>query len=261
MTIGAQFATRNEVEVLRRKIERVISGAAIAQHVIDPGAVDFFTDLTDVPQDYAGAGNFLVRVVSTEDELEFAELMLADLADVYFPSGEPDIGDVLTYESGGWTSMPPGAGGALDDLSDVNAPAPNDQDVLTWDDGAGEWIAQAPPAGGAAYLDDLLDVYFPSGEPDIGDVLTYESGGWTSMALGVGTHDLLSAIHDDTLGSAVSVGSIVFGNATPKWAKLNAGAEGQILEMGATLPDWGRKITISDSPPSGGNDGDIWLEY
>jgi hypothetical protein len=181
MTIGAQFATRNEVEVLRRKIERAISGAAIAQHIIDPGAVDAFTDLTDVPEDYAGAGNFLVRVAAAEDELEFVELMLADLADVYFPSGEPDIGDVLTYESGGWTSMPPGAGGALDDLSDVNAPAPVDQDVLTWDDGAGEWIAQVSPAGGAAYLDDLLDVYFPSGEPDIGDVLTYESGGWTSM--------------------------------------------------------------------------------
>src|SRR5574343_421246 len=30
---------------------------------------------------------------------------------------------------------------ALDDLSDVNAPAPNDQDVLTWDAGAGEWVA------------------------------------------------------------------------------------------------------------------------
>src|SRR5512139_1553288 len=32
---------------------------------------------------------------------------------------------------------------ALDDLSDVNAPSPADGDVLTWDDGASEWIAAA----------------------------------------------------------------------------------------------------------------------
>lgn len=31
----------------------------------------------------------------------------------------------------------------LDDLADVNAPAPNDGDVLTWDDGASEWVAAA----------------------------------------------------------------------------------------------------------------------
>ena len=32
---------------------------------------------------------------------------------------------------------------SLDDIPDVNAPAPDDGDVLTWDDGAGEWIASA----------------------------------------------------------------------------------------------------------------------
>ena len=47
-----------------------------------------------------------------------------------------------------------GGGGALalDDLTDVNAPAPDDNDVLTWDDGAGEWISAAP-AGGAGVSD------------------------------------------------------------------------------------------------------------
>lgn len=36
----------------------------------------------------------------------------------------------------------------LDDLTDVNAPTPADGDVLTWDNGAGEWVAAAPTAGG-----------------------------------------------------------------------------------------------------------------
>ena len=32
---------------------------------------------------------------------------------------------------------------SLDDLTDVNAPAPADGEVLTWDNAASEWIAQA----------------------------------------------------------------------------------------------------------------------
>lgn len=71
------------------------------------------------------------------------------------------------------SSLPKGAS-SLDDLDDVNAPAPNDGDVLTWDDVAGEWVADAPPAGGAV---DAADVtYTPAvnadwdGDADPGDV-------------------------------------------------------------------------------------------
>ena len=44
----------------------------------------------------------------------------------------------------------------LDGLLDVNAPAPADQDVLTWDDAAAEWIAQAGAASGAPGSADYL---------------------------------------------------------------------------------------------------------
>jgi hypothetical protein len=42
------------------------------------------------------------------------------------------------------------AGGVsnLDDLADVNAAAPSDGDVLTWDATPGEWVASAPAGGG-----------------------------------------------------------------------------------------------------------------
>lgn len=45
-----------------------------------------------------------------------------------------------------------GGGGsvALDDLTNVNAPTPADQDVLTYDSGASEWIPQAPTGGGGS---------------------------------------------------------------------------------------------------------------
>lgn len=68
-------------------------------------------------------------------------------------------GATITYESGNLPQtgdshqaaiLAVGAGmGALDDLTDVNAPAPADEDVLTFDTGTGEWIAAPAPGGGA----------------------------------------------------------------------------------------------------------------
>jgi hypothetical protein len=41
-----------------------------------------------------------------------------------------------------------GGSATLDNLTDVNAPAPADGDVLTWDATPGEWVALAPSGGG-----------------------------------------------------------------------------------------------------------------
>jgi len=43
----------------------------------------------------------------------------------------------------------------LNDLSDVNAGAPNDDDVLTWDDIAGEWVPAAGGGGGGVSETDI----------------------------------------------------------------------------------------------------------
>jgi len=122
-----------------------------------------------------------------------------------------------------------------------------------------EWIA----AGGGGTFLSLTDVDEPNYTGHAGHfvVVDGDEDALVFSASSVAAHDILSITHGDTLASAVSVGSMIFGNATPKWAELNAGTEGQILEMGATLPGWGRTITISDSAASGGSNGDIWLEY
>ena len=122
-----------------------------------------------------------------------------------------------------------------------------------------EWIAAG---GGGAFLS-LTDVDEPNYTGHAGHfvVVDGDEDALIFSASSVAAHDILSVTHGDTLASAISVGSMIFGNATPKWAELNAGTEGQILEMGATLPGWGRTITISDSAASGGSNGDIWLEY
>lgn len=70
----------------------------------------------------------------------------------------------------------------LDDLADVDTPAPADGDVLTWNDASNEWIAAAPTGGGggATNLIDLDDVYVTY--PRSGDVLTWDGYFWTNMA-------------------------------------------------------------------------------
>ena len=67
----------------------------------------------------------------------------------------------------------------LDDLDDVEAPAPGDGHVLTWDDGAGEWVPAAPAGGDPVTLE-------PEGEWDSGttyaklDVVSYEGSSYVS---------------------------------------------------------------------------------
>jgi hypothetical protein len=46
---------------------------------------------------------------------------------------------------------------ALDDLTDVNTGAPDDNDVLTWDSGTSKWVADPAPAGGSVATDAIWD--------------------------------------------------------------------------------------------------------
>lgn len=115
----------------------------------------------------------------------------------------------------------------LGDISDVDFSSPNvpaDGDALVWDAGSGTWIPGH------------------RSEP----------------------HNLLgSTEHPDTVTGGVTAGDLIRGNATPKWERLAAGREGAILEMGAALPAWGRKITASAIAPvdGDGQNGDIHIQY
>jgi hypothetical protein len=53
-----------------------------------------------------------------------------------------------------------------------------------------------------------------------------------------GKVDLLSGFHGDALAAAVQAGDLIFGNATPKWARLAKGVDGQVLALVAGLPSW-----------------------
>ena len=56
---------------------------------------------------------------------------------------------------------------------------------------------------------------------------------WTATA-----HNVLSAIHGDTLTASVVRGDIIIGNATPKWSRLAKGTDGYFLKSNATDVAW-----------------------
>lgn len=54
----------------------------------------------------------------------------------------------------------------------------------------------------------------------------------------VTAHNLLSATHGDTVSASVVAGDLLYGNATPKWARLAKGSDGQVLTMVSGAPAW-----------------------
>lgn len=61
------------------------------------------------------------------------------------------------------------------------------------------------------------------------------SGGTASIPA---AHALLSEGHSDTLADTVVSGDILYGNATPEWARRAKGADGEVLTLVSGLPDW-----------------------
>jgi len=140
----------------------------------------------------------------------------------------------------------------------------------------------------------------------VGQVLTTDGTDVAWAEPGGSSHVLLSATHTDTLADTVVRGDILYGNATPKWARMAKGAANQVLGGDGTDSKWVTAcpaaakyivqeahadlsaeqslgtlatgivyntttagvgvlttfgFTISDNAPSGGSNGDVWLEY
>lgn len=175
-----------------------------------------------------------------------------------------------------WRKIP----NVLDDIPNVDAAAPNDNDVLTWDAASSTWKAEASAGGAGAFLD-LTDVteadYVGHGAQFVrvnvaetgleftassvaghlltsathtdvdntglsdDDILRYDSasGTWKCEALpAAANHDLLSATHADTTASAVTRGSIIVADSTPKWAELAIGTANYVLQSDGTDAAW-----------------------
>jgi len=81
----------------------------------------------------------------------------------------------------------------------------------------------------------------PVDAPTTGEVLMVTTGTPNQLSWAVPTpaaHDILSAQHGDTLAAGVSRGSLIVGNATPKWTELTVGGANTFLSANGTDVAW-----------------------
>lgn len=121
---------------------------------------------------------------------------LDDLTNV--SASSPNNNDILTYNSasGSWVAAEPTSGSlaTLGSLADVSVPSPNNNDVLTWNTTTGSWIAVASGSSSVvATLDDLTNVSASS--PNNNDVLIWNTttGSWIASQFIIGTAFIGSA--------------------------------------------------------------------
>jgi hypothetical protein len=172
------------------------------------------------------------------------------------------------HSAGAWTEFGAGGSLALDDLTDVDAASPSDHDIIQYHTGVG-WVHGALPAGsnhdilsathgdatagsvvaGGLIYGDNTPKWTQLAHGNDGDVLTLAAGLPSWAAPGGSSHVLLSATHTDTLADTVVRGDILYGNVTPKWARLAKGTLGYVLTMGANEPGW--------AAPAAGGGGDF----
>src|SRR3990167_3017138 len=66
-------------------------------------------------------------------------------------------------------------------------------------------------------------------------------------------HNILSSNHTDSVVNSVSIGSLIYGNTTPKWDELGIGTDNYYLKVNSTIPAWEELSIIDDlSPQLGG---------
>ena len=88
------------------------------------------------------------------------------------------------------------------------------------------------------------------GAGDVGKVVAVSAANTYTLAAGAApaAHDLLSATHSDTAADAVDRGSLIVGNATPKWDELVIGAAGTLLRSDGNDVAWATLATAGIQP-------------
>lgn len=109
------------------------------------------------------------------------------------------------------------------------------------------YITLRAPASVTSY-----DMVLPAAQSSGAQFLRNDGAGalsWVTALTSVTAHNVLSSTHGDTLTGAVVKGDLMYGNATPKWARLapNTTATKNFLTMTSSVPAWGT-IAAADLP-------------
>ena len=135
---------------------------------------------------------------------------------------------------------------ALNDLSNVDT-SPSDNDVLTFDTASGLWEAQAAAGGfadpmttrGDIIIRDAANATERLGIGGATEVLTSDGTDIAWAAAAGANHNILDgSVHQDSVADAVTRGSLIYGNATPKWDELVIGADNTFLASDGTDASW-----------------------
>ena len=119
----------------------------------------------------------------------------------------------------------------------------NDGAKIIWTNNSQTVSVSANPSASESY-----ELVFPAAKGSVGQPLIIDSIVSNTVTLDFDTassaaaHDILSATHDDSTTAAVTQGSLVIGNATPKWDELAISSS-----IGSTLT----KVVGTDGTDSG----------
>jgi hypothetical protein len=87
----------------------------------------------------------------------------------------------------------------------------------------------------------------PDADGNANDVLQTDGAGALSWAAGGGAHDILDgSTHTDSAADGVTEGSLIIGNATPKWDELVIGGADTVLTCNGTTASWGKVDLTAD---------------
>lgn len=126
-------------------------------------------------------------------DIDATDTELFELKDVDQSILPMEKGQVLTWDGSKWTNLyipdkhkvAGGGGGSsdvqnLDDLGDVDAPSPNNGDMISYNSTSGNWEAvAAPPADiSGNSIDDLADVDTTTSAPGVGQTLKWDGTNW-----------------------------------------------------------------------------------
>lgn len=145
----------------------------------------------------------------------------------------------------------------LDNISDVEAATPSDDQVLTWDSATSKWTAQTFSAT-VAGLDNIGDVTAPS--PSSGDYLKWNGSAWINDPINLGTDTVGNYMSDITAGTGVSVthtpgegssGSISIGQSvgtsdSVTFNNISLNQNGSIIFEGSTGDSYETTLTVID---------------
>ena len=192
--------------------------------------------LTDAVTKIVAGTNITIDPASGEGEVtinaaDAAALALDDLTDVNVPA--PDSGDVLSYNGTNWVSSaaPPAdiSGSNLTQLNDVEAAGAADGDMLIYDGGNAEWVNTPAPTQTSDFVND--------GNGDAGEVF---------ITTGEVTN-ILNGLNPDGTPDAGNPGYLKPGDNV---SELNNDA-GYLTDAD----------TAGDSDKLGGQDPDYYLNY